>query len=195
MKKMCLILFSLLFVAFPCFSNKVLAEATAIAFLNNGQNVGSYRIGFSSTSIDYLTDNPTVPVADDLKIDVSPGEYSGKNEKIFLFFQIISTNKDLKLKLNLSMVPLTCNGKEIDWRIRWNPIEGLVDGGFIATGKLKGETGLESKDIYTFVRTDDRISVADSLQLFVETEPVSEHTNVQNEEYKGKVTLTISSST
>lgn len=193
MKKMCLILFSLLFVAFPCFSSEVLAEATAIAFLNNGQDVGSYRIGFSSTSIDYLTDSPTVPDPDDLKIVVSPGAYSGKNEKIFLFFQIISTNKDLKLKLNLSMVPLACNDDKIDWRIRWNPIEGLIDGGFIATGKLMGETGSDSKDIYTFVRTDDRISVADSLQLFVETEPVSKHTNVQNGTYTGKVTLTISS--
>lgn len=191
MKKVCLLLLSLIFLVFPCFSVE-LARATAVAFLNNGQNVGSYRVGFSSTPIDYLTDTPSDIESGDLRIEVAPGEDRGKNEKIYLFFQIISTNENLRLKLALSMTPLLNNGDDIDWRISWNPIEGLIDGDFIATGNLQGENGSDKKDIFTFIRTEDQISVADSLQLFVETEPVSEHGNVQEGDYKGTITLTIS---
>lgn len=194
MKRGCLIILCMLFIFSVCnASDSVLTpDLTAIAFLNSAENdTGSYRIGFSSKPISYLTDSPEELKVGDLAITVKPGDYKGTNENIYLFFQIISTQENLKLTLDLSIGDLTNGTDTIDWRIHWNAIEGLVDGGTVGTGSLSGNGIQTSKEIITFERSSDRISVADSLLLYVETEDISNHLYAVGE-YKGTVTLTIS---
>ena len=192
MKKGCLIILCMLFISSVCYASDpvVTQDLTAVAFLNSAENdIGSYRIGFSSTPINYLTDTPEEPK--DLAITVKPGDYKGTNENIYLFFQIISTQENLKLTLDLSIGDLTNGTDAIDWQIHWNAIEDLVDGGYVGTGDFQSEVITNSKEIVTFERSSDHISVADSLLLYAETEDISNHLDAVGT-YKGTVTLTIS---
>ena len=91
----------------------------------------------------------------------------------------------------MSIGDLTNGTDAIDWQIHWNAIEDLVDGGYVGTGDFQSEVITNSKEIVTFERSSDRISVADSLLLYVETEDISNHLDAVGT-YKGTVTLTIS---
>lgn len=193
MKKVCLIILCTLLCSL-CFASSeliqsVIATATVNAVLNNySEEIGSYRIGFSSTFVNTLSDVPT-SINNNVLLSVPEGSFYAGDNSVYLFFQIINNEGTVKLDLEITPFYPIING-QIDntqpfhWTLSWPRIVGVI-----ADGTLDSRNA-SSSEILSFTPSVDTISTSGSVLLRAVTDSI-ENIPVIDSTYNASVILTI----
>ena len=191
MKKVCLIILYML-LCFLCFASAEIAKADVYAVLNNySKEIGSYRIGFSSTPVNTLSDVPT-SINNNVLLSVPEGSFSASNNSVYLFFQIINNEGTVKLTLEITpFYPIKDGQKDetkpFHWNVSWQRIVGVI-----ADGTLDSSNeSLQKKEILSFSPSPGTISTSGSVLLRAVTKSIENIPEI-NSTYNASVILTIS---
>lgn len=191
MKKACLIILCTLLCSLCFATSELIQSATVNAVLNNySEEIGSYRIGFSSTFVNTLSDVPT-SINNNVLLSVPEGSFYASDNSVYLFFQIINNEGTIKLNLEITPFYPIING-QIDetepfhWTVSWPRIVGVI-----ADGTLDSRTNDPSSEILSFTPSAGTISTSGSVLLRAVTESI-ENIPVIDSTYNASVILTIS---
>lgn len=191
MKKACLIILCTLLCSLCFATSELIQSATVNAVLNNySEEIGSYRIGFSSTFVNTLSDVPTSINNNNILLSVPEGSFYASDNSVYLFFQIINNEGTVKLNLEITPFYPIINGqidkaKPFHWTVSWPRIVGVI-----ADGTLYSRTNASS-EILSFTPSAGTISTSGSVLLRAVTESI-ENIPVIDSTYNASVILTIS---